>query len=779
MDTGMKKLFFLLLALTVSAPAFAQTQTQYYTVPTIAALKAMTTSRPAVVQVVDANPGIFNLSTGACSAADDIFQVQPTAGTTVCYTRAATPYSVGKSATVNGVMITNGTGVPSISTTLPAVNASAALVTSTGSTTARALSARFADTINVLDHGAVADSCATNNATAIQAAITLAAASGKGVFFPSASGTYCFGTSITLASNVVLYGGGSAHVQWNGGASPMFTSSSTTILYKSGLVGFRITSDVASVVVDLKSPYQSIVEDLYVVANSATAKLLSITTNASGGTNPDGNRNAVFVYVENIVQEGTIGTFVYLSGIGVGSTPTSVVTLNTFNHMNATGVSVRGYDFAEWVDSNYFSGVHRVSMIANNGVGAEFNTAAPTSNRGVYANKFDHLAVDTFGVMTGRIGVKMNYTKHNKLGFYFNEPVAEGGDFVIDDTNTVAVDVFHQKGGTNDVYNYRKLIYEKGAQETLVSSSPFSIRQTWNNAGVVFNSFEIDNTDTTSSPSSTLASWKVASASKFNFFKDGTSIQTGGSDIGYAPSTGTSTLGIGRARSGDGISNIDLISDTTYTSGGLRLVRYAGANGASSITHRGTNSMSLVLPENGSYALSINGGTVVSATASGVSVTGTSAVSGASTAASLSLAGTLTAVIASTAQTNVACYNSTSGLFTYQTAAAGCAVSSARFKENITVKSNADALKVVASLEPVKFQYKASAGMDRNWHDGFIAEQVAKVAPDLVEFDADGKTPRAVKYQELAPYFAGAIRELKTANDNLKAEIAELKRKMK
>lgn len=111
----MKKLFFLLLALTVSAPAFAQTQTQYYTVPTIAALKAMTTSRPAVVQVVDANPGIFNLSTGACSAADDIFQVQPTAGTTVCYTRMASSYAVG-STPLPGVY--GGTGVANTGKTL-------------------------------------------------------------------------------------------------------------------------------------------------------------------------------------------------------------------------------------------------------------------------------------------------------------------------------------------------------------------------------------------------------------------------------------------------------------------------------------------------------------------------------------------------------------------------------------------------------------------------------------------------------------------------------------
>ena len=140
---------------------------------------------------------------------------------------------------------------------------------------------------------------------------------------------------------------------------------------------------------------------------------------------------------------------------------------------------------------------------------------------------------------------------------------------------------------------------------------------------------------------------------------------------------------------------------------------------------------------------------------------------------------TLNATLASTAQTNTVCYNSGTGLFTYQTWATGCLASSARFKENISAKSNADALKVVTSLEPVTFNYKKSADMGSDKHNGFIAEQVVKVAPDLVVFEKDGKTPRAVKYQEMAPYFAGAIRELKAANDNLKAEIEQLKKKVK
>jgi len=157
----MKKLLFALLFL--ASPAYAQTQTQYYTVPTIAALKAMTTSRPTVVQVVDANPGIFNLSAGACSAADDIFQVQPTSGTTVCYTRM------------------NGNYTP---------------VKATGSTTERSLAARFATTYNVKDFGAVGDG-STNDAAAFNSAFTACQSATYGCLIDIPAGTFALGSKIT------------------------------------------------------------------------------------------------------------------------------------------------------------------------------------------------------------------------------------------------------------------------------------------------------------------------------------------------------------------------------------------------------------------------------------------------------------------------------------------------------------------------------------------------------------------------------------------------------
>lgn len=109
------------LATAVGIPAGAQTASTYYTVPSIAALKALT-ARPAVVEVVDANPGTFNWSTSPCSAADDIFQVTPTSGPTGCYTRAATPYALGKSAKQLATVATDSEGVPYVSGALSIEN---------------------------------------------------------------------------------------------------------------------------------------------------------------------------------------------------------------------------------------------------------------------------------------------------------------------------------------------------------------------------------------------------------------------------------------------------------------------------------------------------------------------------------------------------------------------------------------------------------------------------------------------------------------------------------
>lgn len=105
----MKKLLSLLFLLIAPISAWGQTTTTIYRVDTIAALKAIPTSRPPIMIVTDATTGgEFKWGTTPCSAADDVYQVTPTSGPTGCWTRMANTYAVGADAALDVASITVG-----------------------------------------------------------------------------------------------------------------------------------------------------------------------------------------------------------------------------------------------------------------------------------------------------------------------------------------------------------------------------------------------------------------------------------------------------------------------------------------------------------------------------------------------------------------------------------------------------------------------------------------------------------------------------------------------
>jgi len=401
----------------------------------------------------------------------------------------------------------------------------------------------------------------TDDQAAIQAAIDAASATGGAVYFPA--GTYLVASSLTLKPRVILLGDADAQIKWVGGAGTVITSGTTTLLYESGICGIDIDSNTATTALLLNSPTFCRFENIRISANSAAQVCIDIQCNGSGETNAWGNRNAWANRFDAIWQDGTCGTGLRMQGDGpTGGPPTAVVTLNTFRHVLFTGIAVRGFDFAEWVDSNYFDGISYAYLIANNAVGAEFNTANPTGNHGVYANNFSHLAVDSFGVYTGRVALKLNYCKNILIDNFFNDPIAEGGDIVVSATDTYSYRIGHHKGGTNEVR-----ILEKGMVHY---------------GGAVFR---------------------------------GVSTETVGIEVG-------------NGRTGDGVSNIDLVGDATYTDFGLRIVRNAGANANSQVIHRGTGVLSLYMQDAGSaFNLYNSAGTVlIAANDTGIGFHGTAPI---------------------------------------------------------------------------------------------------------------------------------------------------------
>src|SRR5262249_44020630 len=73
----------------------------------------------------------------------------------------------------------------------------------------------------------------------------------------------------------------------------------------------------------------------------------------------------------------------------------------------------------------------------------------------------------------------------------------------------------------------------------------------------------------------------------------------------------------------------------------------------------------------------------------------------------------------------------------------GTTTSSARFKEAIKPMDNAS--EAILALKPVTFRYKKEIDAERTPQFGLVAEDVAKVNPDLVARDKEGK-PYTVRY---------------------------------
>ena len=76
----------------------------------------------------------------------------------------------------------------------------------------------------------------------------------------------------------------------------------------------------------------------------------------------------------------------------------------------------------------------------------------------------------------------------------------------------------------------------------------------------------------------------------------------------------------------------------------------------------------------------------------------------------------------------------------------GAQVSSRRFKDDI--KPINQASEAIHHLRPVSFRYKAEVEPTRPIGFGLIAEEVEKINPDLVSYDAEGKAlERSLRYR--------------------------------
>jgi trimeric autotransporter adhesin len=100
----------------------------------------------------------------------------------------------------------------------------------------------------------------------------------------------------------------------------------------------------------------------------------------------------------------------------------------------------------------------------------------------------------------------------------------------------------------------------------------------------------------------------------------------------------------------------------------------------------------------------------------------------------------------------------------------GTVVSSARFKKDI--KPMDEASESIFALNPVTFRYKRDA--TENPQFGLVAEEVAKVNPDLVVLDSDGK-PITVRYEAVDVMLLNEFLKEHKKVEEQQATVAELK----
>jgi hypothetical protein len=120
--------------------------------------------------------------------------------------------------------------------------------------------------------------------------------------------------------------------------------------------------------------------------------------------------------------------------------------------------------------------------------------------------------------------------------------------------------------------------------------------------------------------------------------------------------------------------------------------------------------------------------------------------------------------INATTETDMLCFNTSTGLVTHSTVAQQCTVSDVTKKRDIVPIDPHYALDVALGMDPIWFRYRPEADMGADIHAGFTMQRVASVEPRLA-------TDTGVKYGELSPIWAGAIQALKNEIDDLRGKL--------
>ncbi|MGE3769525.1 MAG: tail fiber domain-containing protein [Bdellovibrionales bacterium] len=221
---------------------------------------------------------------------------------------------------------------------------------------------------------------------------------------------------------------------------------------------------------------------------------------------------------------------------------------------------------------------------------------------------------------------------------------------------------------------------------------------------------------------------------------------TGSLTASSATTISASEVAVNAAGSGNRYAYIDFVGDDTYTDYGLRLLRYnTGANAGSTLTHRGTGTLSIVAQEAAAVTIGTTNTTRVTVASGGdVTFTGKIGLNGSAVNASYAIAATGNLL--------------TGGYFHS---------SDARLKHDVK-NFERDAFLVVKGLQAVHYKWNK----DNKDDFGVIAQEVEKVLPEVITRDDKGFM--AVQYDKLVLPVIEAVKKLIDMVDGLQTKVAQL-----
>ena len=266
------------------------------------------------------------------------------------------------------------------------------------------------------------------------------------------------------------------------------------------------------------------------------------------------------------------------------------------------------------------------------------------------------------------------------------------------------------------------------------------------------------------------------------------------------PSTGGATFDIKTNGLNNQDTAINLVADTTYTSGGFQLNRLQTANGKSQIFHRGTGALEISARDGGTLDLQFgvsasstnitrwqftNTGAFKWAEHTGAGTTPPSTLS----SVSLDISGVVLplGIVSKTGSNAGATLSGHVYNFYYTGTALKCWIgesdigqvtinaSDYRIKQNISTQT-ALGIDRIKQLRPINYEYKdygvfKSDGVAR---EGFIAHEVAEVIPSAVNDEKDGNALQSLNVDAIVSVLTKGLQEAVAKIETLETKVAAL-----